>query len=145
MLDDDPSVAEIQRAQRLVADTVGTQPRPTLLDLTRTVAGCLHDGISEKAVTGGLRRWRLNGRRAASLADFIAEEVRRTPGSVVNGGEIDVDAILGPDYWSPRTTDEVDAMPREERQQWFQARKAEHAAERMSEARAVLARRRGSA
>jgi hypothetical protein len=59
--------------------------------------------------------------------------------------EIDVDAILGPDHWSPRTTTEVDAMPRNQRQEWFRARKAEHAAERLAEARAVLASRRGSA
>lgn len=143
-LSDEPSVREVQQATRIVADTVGTQPRPTALALVQTVSGCLHDGIAERAIVGGLRRWRLNGRRAVSLADFIGEEVRRTPGSVERPGEIDVDAILGPDHWSPRTTAEVDQMPREQRQAWLKARRTEHANERLNQARSVLARR-GSA
>lgn len=67
------------------------------------------------------------------------------PVQTLHDFEIDVDAILGPDHWSPRPTAQVDEMPREQRQAWFQARKAEHAAERLAEARAVLSRRRGSA
>lgn len=59
--------------------------------------------------------------------------------------EIDADAILGPDHWSPKVTAEIDDLPRDQRQRWFQDRKAEHAAERLAQARSVLASRRGSA
>jgi hypothetical protein len=62
--------------------------------------------------------------------------------------QIDPDAILGPDDWTPQAPPEVDQLPREQRQDWFRARRAEHTTERVAEARRVLARRqrnRGSA
>ena len=67
------------------------------------------------------------------------------PVQAIPDDEIDVDGLLGPDHWSPTVPAEVDEMPRDQRQAWFRARKAEHQAERIAEARAVLARRRGSA
>lgn len=83
--DTEPTVANVQRADALVREHLPTQPRPTLNDLTRTVAGCLRDGIGEPVIVAGLLRWRTNGHRAVSLADFIAEQIRRAPESPTNG------------------------------------------------------------
>ncbi len=86
VLDSRPSVTEVQRASAIVAEAVGTQPRDTNHALVQTVAGCLHDGIAERFITVGLRRWRLNGRRAQSLPDFIGEESRRSATAGVEKG-----------------------------------------------------------
>lgn len=84
VFDAEPTVANVQRADALVREHLPTQPRLTLSDLTRTVAGCIRDGIDEPVIVAGLLRWRTNGHRAVSLADFIGEQVRRAPGSPTN-------------------------------------------------------------
>jgi hypothetical protein len=62
--------------------------------------------------------------------------------------EINPDVVLGPDSWSPPTPPlEIDEGPAAQRRDWFRQQTEKHRAERLEQARAVLARRqdRGSA
>jgi hypothetical protein len=85
------------------------------------------------------RNWMLNAfeRLPAHLKSTTLRPVEAIPDD-----EINPDAVLGPDSWSPPTPPlEVDEGPVDRRRDWFRQQAEARRLERIEQARAVLARR----
>jgi hypothetical protein len=112
------------------------------LDKTRNlIRWSQADGFWRKNILSMAKfRQRYDQLRLAALEDWE----KRKPGAVSPDGEIDVDGILGRDIDGIGTPPEELWGDDEAEQEWRQQRRVERKAERLDEARRVLARRQGA-